>query len=536
MAEFPAPGRRRQPLDSLATKIILFVFVSTFATALVVSWVSIKSTHGYLSSRLDRQFPASLARSRDALSARLERGLAGLGELATNGVDPSAQDLGRVVASSELVDGIALYGSDGRSRRVAGRDARSALADAQPPFDMSRSGIQAAATSAGERLSYLALHGAGNGRHLVAILNEEAIGAAIRDLTTEMSESILIVDARGRIIFDPTGRSDLSRTVPGDLITSPESRIVEYTSTGGVRVIASAMPLEIANGFLVAEAPFELVFEPVVSVVKRIFIIDLCVILLFSFLAYKITAAILHPIETLSDGARRIAQGQLDHEIPEPATHDEIGLLTHTFNDMMRKLRGNQGEIEVANAKLRDQNLQLQQANEVLEQLSITDGLTKLHNHRFFQDQLTREIKRVNRVKEPLSMILVDVDDFKSLNDRLGHAAGDELLRSIAMLMNDSIRESDLLARYGGDEFVVLASDTDLEGAQQLAEKIRTAIAETSFIVDESLRPTRTTLSMGVAQYAGTRKRFFAAADAALYRAKAQGKNCVGVDDEDQVL
>ncbi|MBW2398010.1 MAG: diguanylate cyclase, partial [Deltaproteobacteria bacterium] len=309
-----------------------------------------------------------------------------------------------------------------------------------------------------------------------------------------------------------------------------------YTNAAGVHVIASALPLQISNWYLVAEAPFEVVFAPVVSVVKRIFVIDLCVILLFSFLAYKITAAILKPIETLSDGARQIAQGQLDHEIPEPATHDEIGLLTHTFNDMMRKLRGNQAEIEIANAKLRDQNLELQQANEVLEQLSITDGLTKLHNHRFFQDHLTREIKRVNRVQEPLSMILVDVDDFKSLNDRLGHAAGDELLRRIAMLMNDSIRESDLLARYGGDEFVVLASDTDLAGAEQLAEKIRTAIAESSFIVDESLRPTRTTLSMGIAQYAGTRKRFFAAADSALYRAKAQGKNCVAVDNEDEVI
>jgi diguanylate cyclase (GGDEF)-like protein len=97
--------------------------------------------------------------------------------------------------------------------------------------------------------------------------------------------------------------------------------------------------------------------------------------------------------------------------------------------------------------------------------------------------------------------------------------------------MNDSIRDSDLLARYGGDELVVLTSDTDLEGAHQLAEKIRTAIAESSFILEESLRPTRTTVSMGVAAFEGNRKRFFAAADRALYRAKAQGKNCV-VDDD----
>ena len=77
----------------------------------------------------------------------------------------------------------------------------------------------------------------------------------------------------------------------------------------------------------------------------------------------------------------------------------------------------------------------------------------------------------------------------------------------------------------------MLTSDTDLDGAQQLAEKIRTAIAESSFILNESLRPIRSTVSMGVAQFEGNRKRFFTATDQALYRAKAQGKNCVVIDD-----
>jgi len=535
MAELPSPGRR-QPLNSLATKIILFVFVSTFATALVVSWVSIKSTHDYLSSRLDRQFPASLMRSRDEISNWIAQNFGELRELSAHATDPSAKRLARVIEKSELIDGIAVYGTDAQPIRAEGRDVWSELEKVRQHFDPAREGIHTGTTPAGEDLTYVSLPHPTNGKHFVAIMNGAAIETLIAASRTEMSETTLIVDGRGRILFGASDRSMSERIVPDELLTNPDSTIREYTNAAGVHVIASAIPLGISTWYIVAEAPFEVVFAPVVSVVKRIFVIDLCVILLFSFLAYKITAAILKPIETLSDGARQIAQGQLDHEIPEPATHDEIGLLTHTFNDMMRKLRGNQGEIEVANAKLRDQNLELQQANEVLEQLSITDGLTKLHNHRFFQDHLTREIKRVNRVNEPLSMILIDVDDFKSLNDRLGHAAGDELLRRIAMLMNDTIRESDLLARYGGDEFVILASDTVLEGAQQLAEKIRTAIAESSFIVDESLRPTRTTLSMGIAEYKGTRKRFFAAADSALYRAKAQGKNCVALDDEDEVL
>jgi len=254
-------------------------------------------------------------------------------------------------------------------------------------------------------------------------------------------------------------------------------------------------------------------------------VVDFALVLLASFLAYRFTAAALRPIEVLSDGARSIAEGQLDHEVPEPATRDEIGLLTRTFNDMLRRLRRQQAEIESRNRDLRERNAELQQAKETFEQLSITDGLTKLHNHRFFQDHLTREILRVGRSGEPLSMLLVDLDDFKQLNDRLGHAAGDELLAGIARILNQSVRATDLLARYGGEEFVVLLPDTDLAGAERLAEKIRTTVVEASFILDESLRPVRVTVSIGAAQFAGNRKGFFKAADRALYRAKEKGRN-----------
>ncbi len=184
-------------------------------------------------------------------------------------------------------------------------------------------------------------------------------------------------------------------------------------------------------------------------------------------------------------------------------------------------------EIEQHHRQLREQNEQLQQANEVLEQLSITDGLTKLHNHRYFQETLTREIKRVSRTGETLALLLIDIDDFKALNDRLGHAAGDAVLVRIARILNESVRESDVLARYGGEEFVVLAPGTDLEGVAYLAEKVRTAVAEALFGLDPAGEPMRVTVSIGVAEYAGDRRAFFDVADRALYRAKAAGKNCV---------
>jgi PleD family two-component response regulator len=115
--------------------------------------------------------------------------------------------------------------------------------------------------------------------------------------------------------------------------------------------------------------------------------------------------------------------GQDELEIPESSSRDEIGLLTRTFNDMIQQQRAQREEIEETNRISRTATSRLQQANEVLNQLSITDGLTRLHNHRFFQDHLTREIRRVERTQEPLAILVIDIDDFKRLNDRLGHAA-----------------------------------------------------------------------------------------------------------------
>src|SRR5262249_44607537 len=144
------------------------------------------------------------------------------------------------------------------------------------------------------------------------------------------------------------------------------------------------------------------------------------------------------------------------------------------------------------------------------------------------------EIRRVERTREPLAILVIDIDDFKRLNDRFGHAAGDEVLERIAKILHGAVRGSDLCARYGGEEFVILAPDTDAQGACMLAEKVRMAIDESSFIIDESMRPQRVTVSVGVAAFKGNRKRFFQKADQALYRAKAGGKNCVIVHEDDE--
>jgi diguanylate cyclase (GGDEF)-like protein len=248
------------------------------------------------------------------------------------------------------------------------------------------------------------------------------------------------------------------------------------------------------------------------------------------------------PIEALSRAARRISAGEVHVEIPVTKSLGEVGLLAHAFGDMTvqlannaRELQVSQSEVEEALERLRLQNEELQRVNEVLEQLSITDGLTRLHNHRFFQDYLTKEVKRADRTAEPLALILIDIDHFKRWNDRLGHSGGDEILRRVAEVMNSVIRGTDLLARYGGEEFALLAGNTELDGAVQLAEKIRSEIACTTFTIDPPSERDQVTVSIGVAAYEGDRKALFDAADRALYRAKESGRDCVmTADHEDE--
>ena len=520
---------RSHPLTSLATKIILFVFLSTFATALVVSWISIQSTHASLRGVIDRLYPQSLEHAERRAGPWLEGARAELERLAADRDLKSDRGAKREFRSaleqSPYWLGLVRVGADGDIGATAGIEA----SDLVPGQLAARPSLIELAD--GRRAPALWMPVAGSGG-VLGLLNEQELATLLESHLPEPHCLLAAVDREGRVLA-ATGNLPASSAridLPPRVLETEGT--FEYES-GGRPVIGAARPLGHDGWLLVVESPFDLAFAPVLDVVSRIFVIDLGVILLFSFLAYRITSTVVRPIERLSEWARRIAQGQIDLEIPETGGRDEIGLLARTFNDMMRQLRRTQREIETANQGLTDRNVRLQQANEVLNQLSITDGLTKLHNHRFFQDHLTREIKRVSRTDEPLSMLLIDIDDFKKLNDRCGHAAGDELLTRMAPILNAAVRETDLVARYGGEEFVILALNTDAAGAYALAEKVRTAIAESSFILDDSLRPLRVTVSIGVAQFRGNRKRFFQKADEALYRAKAAGKNCTILDEDD---
>jgi two-component system cell cycle response regulator len=168
--------------------------------------------------------------------------------------------------------------------------------------------------------------------------------------------------------------------------------------------------------------------------------------------------------------------------------------------------------------------------NRRLEALATTDPLTRVLNRRALLDRLAIEVDRARRFKSVLTLLLLDVDYFKLINDTAGHLAGDNVLRQLAALLEDAVRRIDIVARYGGEEFVLILPETAHDGAAVFAERLRERIAAQAFDVGGE-RPLHLTVSIGIATFPSPRvestEDLFARADEALYRAKSGGRNQV---------
>jgi diguanylate cyclase (GGDEF)-like protein len=212
--------------------------------------------------------------------------------------------------------------------------------------------------------------------------------------------------------------------------------------------------------------------------------------------------SILGPLRALIAGIKRVEEGDLGSEIPI-IRQDEIGKLTLSFNRMTRRI--------------------LEQ-REQLVQLTITDGLTGLYNLRHFRVILKQEMDRARRTGHPFSLLMIDVDHFKPYNDSQGHEAGNELLKAIASILKETVRDIDAAARYGGDEFAVVLPNASEPEARTLAERIEKGAAADG----------RATLSIGGAtfpRHASSMDDLLRRSDEALYAAKRAGRGCIRWSD-----
>ncbi|UCE85744.1 MAG: diguanylate cyclase [Deltaproteobacteria bacterium] len=167
--------------------------------------------------------------------------------------------------------------------------------------------------------------------------------------------------------------------------------------------------------------------------------------------------------------------------------------------------------------------------NQALERLSTVDELTGLRNRRFLMEALSTEFKRARRFRTPLTLLMLDIDHFKQVNDKLGHQAGDEVLKGVAKLLQGQTRATDVVGRYGGEEIMVVLTQTGIGGARAYGEICRRAVESTPFDISDG-DPVHITISVGVAAYNHRTKvpgDLVSNVDEALYRAKRNGRNRV---------
>ncbi len=222
-------------------------------------------------------------------------------------------------------------------------------------------------------------------------------------------------------------------------------------------------------------------------------------------------------VETTPDGTFVIDQKSLNGTI----VNDEVVRGAHQLSD---------GDtLRIGNAIFRfltGGNIEADYHEEIYR-LTIMDGLTRIHNRRYLVEFLDRELARANRHQRELSVLLFDIDKFKTINDEKGHLCGDHILRELSQRLQPTIRREDLLARYGGEEFCIVLVETPLAHALEIGERVRKSVAEEPFAFENT--PISVTVSVGVASADGshTAEDLLKEADEKMYKAKRHGRNRV---------
>ncbi|WP_445634265.1 Diguanylate cyclase [Nostoc sp. DSM 114161] len=279
--------------------------------------------------------------------------------------------------------------------------------------------------------------------------------------------------------------------------------------------------------------PLAVALAPVEKQIRHAMFLFAIIASVVTIIAFAIGQLLTEPIIYLTNIVSQFTAGNLDIRA-KINSKDEIGQLAKSFNNMALQL---QTSLETLEQRVQERTTELvvakekaEDANHKLEQLVNLDGLTQVANRRCFNERLQAEWKRLTRQQQPFSLILFDVDKFKSYNDYYGHLGGDDCLIKIAQTVQQTVhRPADLVARYGGEEFSVLLPNTDLAGAVKVAENIQQAIYNRAIPHAQSDIKNIVTVSLGITCVIPTcdikPDTLIASADKALYNAKQQGRD-----------
>ena len=280
---------------------------------------------------------------------------------------------------------------------------------------------------------------------------------------------------------------------------------------------------------IIVRQPISKALESVTVMHRNLLYLGIGISILYMLLAYYFSMQLSSPIEKLAKVSKLIGEGKKQADFNITSNLHEVQTLTDSLKNMVSVLLSHENELKEMNKtlekKVQERTVALQDANEKLTHLSRHDTLTQLHNRLASNEYLHQEFLRMKRTHTPFSVALLDIDHFKKVNDTYGHDVGDVVLIHVAKILKDLARTTDFVARFGGEEFLLILPDTLQEGAYKVAEKIRSAI-------ETSNPPTvkNITLSIGIATASEEDNHedyVVKMADKALYQAKDEGRNRV---------
>ena len=356
---------------------------------------------------------------------------------------------------------------------------------------------------------------------------------------------VFILDKDGLVIHQPKGLTGLDKPLGLPKAVMHGAAVIDWPDGGRYLTTLARVPARNAltdlGWSVVVRQPPEVAIKLAVRVQKTVIVVGVMVGVLGVLMVWWLAGRLNRPLVHMARAADRIAAGERGVHMGHHRGAAELMQVSAAVDHMTQELLQREQALVASRdnlermvhdrtAELQASNAELARANAELDNLSRHDALTKLPNRRAADERLLHELARHRRSQTPLTVMVVDIDHFKKINDTFGHDVGDEVLREFALRLASNVRAIDLPCRFGGEEFVVVMPDTQLADALRIAERIRNHVAGSPFKVGPTKEQLTVTISVGVSATLGaddTPEALLKRADQGVYQAKASGRNAV---------